>query len=673
MPKANVYETSGDLIDDRLGDPNLATETSLVSYVLHKMQEWEDFVEANYYSNWDEYYRIWRGEWAREDQTRSSERSRIVTPASQQAVESSTADIEEATFGHGELFDIRDDSQDSERQDIAFLRTKLDEDFRKQRIRQSCAEVLLNAAVYGTGLAEVVLEEQKDMAPATEPIMDGQMQAVGVNITDRVVVKMNPIQPKNFRIDPLATCIEEAHGCGTDEFVSAHLVQDLQARGIYRPGFVGQAAQDNDLEPDPTLDVVPYSDKVQLKKYFGLVPRHLLEQVDAEEEVEVPDAEDYWVEAIVVIGNDSVLLKADANPYMMQDRPIVAFQWDIIPGLFWGRGVVEKGYNPQKALDAEIRARIDALALTIHPILAMDSTRIPRGHTPQIRPGKMLLTNGSPRDVLMPFNFGDVSQITFAQAQELQNMVQQATGAVDVQDVGSNNKTGAVSMTLGSIVKRQKRTLLNFQECFWIPFVEKAAWRYMQFDPENYPVQDYKFIPTSTLGIMAREYEVSQLVQLLQTMSPESPMYPALVKSIVENMNLNNREQLVQILDEAAKPNPEMQQRAQEAHQLQMALQRAQVEAVDAQANESNARAQNYTVEAQLQPQELEIKRIDAVTKNLQPGATEDQEFVRRLRIAETKLKEKEVNLKEADMRFRQQEAQRDKETEAELMRQLGT
>jgi LysM repeat protein len=43
-----------------------------------------------------------------------------------------------------------------------------------------------------------------------------------------------------------------------------------------------------------------------------------------------------------------------------------------------------------------------------------------------------------------------------------------------------------------------------------------AACRYMQFDPENYPVKDYKFNTTSTLGIIAREYEVTQLVQLLQ-------------------------------------------------------------------------------------------------------------------------------------------------------------
>ena len=175
----------------------------------------------------------------------------------------------------------------------------------------------------------------------------------------------------------------------------------------------------------------------------------------------------------------------------MKDRPVVAFQWDTVPGLFWGRGVCEKGYNSQKALDAEVRARIDALALTIHPMLAMDATRIPRGHKPQVRPGKMLLTNGNPKEVLHQFNFGSVDQITFAQAAELQKMVQQSTGAIDgaamAATIGSNNKTGAVSMSLGPIIKRQKRTLVNFQESFWLKFVKKAAWRYMQFRPRELP------------------------------------------------------------------------------------------------------------------------------------------------------------------------------------------
>ena len=149
---------------------------------------------------------------------------------------------------------------------------------------------------------------------------------------------------------------------------------------------------------------------------------------------------------------------------MINDRPVVAFPWDFVPGRFWGRGVCEKGYMSQKALDAELRARIDALALTNSPMMAMDATRMARGARQEVRAGKILLTNGDPREVLHPFNFGQVSQITFAQAEALQRMVQTSTGAVDSTGVsgGINGEATAagISMSLGAIIKRHKRMII---------------------------------------------------------------------------------------------------------------------------------------------------------------------------------------------------------------------
>ena len=647
------------------GDNDTAmTQEHLENWVMAKCDSWRDHYESNYSQRFEEYYRLWRGIWAAEDMERKSERSRIISPALQQAVESSVAEIEEATFGRGTYFDITDEFGDAEQADVVYLRTKLHEDFEKCQIRKQVGECLINSAIYGTGMAEIVLEEVKEMAPSTEPIMDGQLQAVGVNITDRTMVKLRPVLPQNFLIDPIATSVQDAIGVAIDEFVPRHMVQQLQEQGVYRDVYVGQAASDYDLEPDQ--DLTSYDeDKVRLTKYYGLVPRYLLkigekeamlaEDEDiAEIETEEPDEDEgYYVEAIVVVANGGILLKAEENPFMMQDRPVLAFPWDVVPGRFWGRGVCEKGYNSQKALDTELRARIDALALTVHPMMAMDATRLPRGSRPEVRPGKIILTNGDPKSVLNPFNFGQVNQITFSQAAELQKMVQMATGAIDSAGIpGSINgdaTAAGISMSLGAIIKRHKRTLINFQQSFLIPFVKMAACRYMQFDPENYPVKDYKFNTTSTLGIIAREYEVTQLVQLLQTMSQESPLYNTLIQSIIYNMNLSNREELIARMaqaEEAAQPTEEQQQMQMQAAQAQMAFQQSQTAALNGQAQESQARAQKIAVETQLAPQELQIDQIKAVTANLKAGDQEDKEFERRMRIAQTFLKEKEIDLR---------------------------
>ena len=625
-------------------------EETLESWVMEKCREWRDHYESNYETKFDEYYRLWRGIFSSEDRNRDSERSQIISPALQQAVESSVAEIEEATFGRGKFFDIKDDDQQP--QDVAYLREQLTKDFKKNKVRKAVGECLINAAVYGTGIAELVLEERKEMRPASRPTMDGQLQEVGVEMFDRTVCKLRSVQPQNFLIDPVATSVDESIGVAIDEFVPVHQVELLQEKGVYKDVPFNFAYPDIDLDADHELTTQP-TDKVRLTKYYGLVPRHLLENDDLYEEVEelVPSDEDktFYVEAIVVIANGGTLLKAEKNPYMMQDRPVIAFPWDVVPNRFWGRGVCEKGYNSQKALDAELRARIDALALTVHPMMAMDATRLPRGAKPEIKAGKIILTNGNPSEVLQPFNFGQVNQITFAQAAELQKMVQTATGAIDSAGIpGSINgeaTAAGISMSLGAIIKRHKRTLINFQESFLIPFVSKAAYRYMQFEPEIYPVADYQFEVSSSLGIIAREYEVTQLVQLLQTMGQDSPLYPTLIQSIIDNMNLSNREELITALQQAAQPSPEQQQAQQAAQQVQMEFQQSQTNALNGQAAESQARAAKIAAETKAIPVELETDQIKAITANLRVGTEDDKEFERRLKVADTALKEKRLNL----------------------------
>ena len=654
------------MAEDILSPEHLTAEESLEDWVITKCNNWRNHYESNYEEKFEEYYRLWRGQWDPNDAERASERSRIISPALQQAVESSVAELEEATFGRGKWFDIEDDMNDQESQDIMYLRKKLTEDFESTKVRKAVAECLINAAVFGTGVGEIVLEDIKEMAPATQPVMGGDLTAVGVNITDRIVVKLRPVMPQNFLIDPVATSVEDAMGVAVDEFVSRHAVEILQESGVYKSVYVGSAAPDTDLEPDHDLTVYN-DDKVRLTKYYGLVPRELLEEagVDIEEDGR-------YVEAVVVIANGGVFLKAEANPYMMQDRPIVAFPWDVVPSRFWGRGVCEKGYNSQKALDTELRARIDALSLTIHPMMAIDATRLPRGAKPEVRPGKMILTNGDPREVLQPFNFGQVGQITFAQAQALQGMVQQATGAVDATgiagQVNGEATASGISMSLGAIIKRHKRTLINFQQSFLLPFVCKAAYRYMQFDPENYPVADYKFNATSTLGIIAREYEVTQLVQLLQTMKQDSPIYPIMIESIIDNMNLSNREELVAAMKQAQQPDPQAQQMAQMAQQAQMAFQQSQTAALNAQAAESQARAGKYSVETELAPQELEVDKISAITRNLQAGTEDDKEFERRLKVAELALKDAELDNKKFEGQAKRDSQAQEKELLTSLM-----
>lgn len=629
-------------------------DKELTAFVVDHCDRWRDYRNVNFLDDYLEYERIFRGEWAAEDKTRDSERSRIVTPATQQAVETRHAEIMEAIFGQGEFFDIEDDLRDIDGNplDVEMLKAQLMEDFKQDKIRKSIDAIELMAEIYGTGIGEIVVKTEKVFEPSTQAI-PGQMgqAAIGVVEKTRVAVKIMPVNPKNFLFDPNGTSVDDCMGVAIEKYVGIHKIVEGIEKGIYRKVDITPTYEDTDLEP--TQELSQYRDeKVRLLTYYGLVPREYLTEKDTEVEELFPDdsaAEDYsdMVEAIVVIANDGLLLKAEENPYMMKDRPVLSYQDDTVPNRLLGRGTVEKSYNMQKAIDAQVRSHLDSLALTTSPMMGMDATRLPRGARFEVKPGKAFMVNGNPAEILYPFKFGETSLNNLNTAKEFERMLLQATGTLDSQGmVSQGNRDGAgMSMAVATIIKKYKRTLVNFQEDFLIPFIQKAAFRYMQFDPERYPSVDMKFIPTATLGIIAREYEQQQFIGLLQTLGPNTPVLPLILKGILNNSSLSNRYELIGALDQMSQPDPQAQEMQQVQQQLALQAQQAQIAVNTTQAEQNRAEAAKLMTEAQLMPQEVQAKVIASTTKNL-PAGNESNEFDKRVKIAELMLKEADIKNK---------------------------
>jgi len=643
--------------DSQFKEPTEA-EKELLDFVVQHTDRWRDWRDANFMDLWMEYERIFRGIWDPQDKTRESERSRIISPATQQAIETRHAEIMEAIFGQGDFFDIEDDIRDvnGNSLDIEALRAQLMEDFKKDKIKKAVDQIELMAEIYGTGIGEVVVKTEKEYRPATQPIPGvANAAAIGVEEAERVAIKLKPVNPKNFLIDPNADSIEDAMGIAIEKYVSIHKIVEGIEKGIYKKVDIGSTYEDQSLEP--TQELSQYQDdKVKLITYYGLVPREYLtdgEEVEYEELFpEGSEADDYcnMVEAIVVIANDNLLLKAEENPYMMKDRPVVAYQDDTVPGRFFGRGTAEKGYNMQKAIDAQLRAHLDSLALTTAPMIAMDATRLPRGAKFEIKPGKAILTNGSPSEILYPFKFGQTDGNAAQTAQNFERMLLQATGTVDSAGMPSNvprdATAGGMSMAMAGIIKKYKRTLTNFQEDFMIPFIQKAAYRYMQFDPERYPSVDMNFVPTATLGVLAREFEQQQLIGLLQTLGPNTPVLPLILKGILQNSSLSNRGELIQALEQMSMPDPQAQQAAQQQQQMQLALVQAELADKQSKAQKQSAEAQKALVDAQTAPQIAQAKIIGALSTNLNEN-NEGQDFERRLKLAELALKQEDIRSNE--------------------------
>ena len=639
-------------------DQPTENDKELVSFVSDHCDRWRTYRDINFLPQWEEYERIFRGQWASEDKTRESERSRIVTPATQQAVETRHAEIMEAIFGSGEFFDIKDDINDVDGNplDVEALKLQMMEDFKRDKLRKHIDQVVLLAEIYGTGIAEIVTSMEKDIVPATMP-MPGQAQAaIGTVEKPRVSVKPMPINPKNFLWDPNGTSVEDCMGVAIEKYVSIHKVVRGIEKGIYRKVNITPTYEDTDLEP--TQEVSQYQDeKVLLLTYYGLVPREYLKKAEDDDIVELfPDdsaAEDYqdMVEAIIVIANDGLLLKAEESPYMMKDRPVLTYQADTVPNRLPGRGTIEKAYNMQKSIDAQVRTHLDSLALTASPMMAVDATRLPRGAKLTVQPGKAIYTNGNPNEILYPFKFGQTDGSSITTAEKFQQMLLQATGTLDsngmVSAVGRDAAGTGMSMAVASIIKKYKRTLVNFQEDFLIPFINKAAFRFMQFDPERYPSVDMVFIPTATLGIIAREYEQSQFISLLQTLGPDTPVLPIILKGIVANSSLSNRMELMQRLDAMGQVDPEAQQKQMVQEQLALQAAQAQIAVNTTQAEQNRAEATKIMIDTKLKPLEVQAKIQQGLTANLPNQADmASREFDKRVKVAELMLKEADIKNK---------------------------
>ena len=664
------------------------SDKELVEWVVSHTERWRNYRNTNFLANWEEYERIFKGEWAAEDKTRDSERSRIVAPATQQAVETRHAEIMEAIFGQGEFFDIEDDIRDVNGTplDIESIKRQLSEDFKKDKIKKAVDQIVLMSEIYGTGVGEIVVKREKEYVPSTQPIpgVVGQA-AIGVMEQDRIAVKLQPINPKNFLWDPNGTSVDECMCVAIEKPVRFHKVVEGIEKGIYRKVEIKQESSQDDLEA--SFSDVHYSDdQVILLTYYGLVPREYLEQLEEgdnevvdifPEDTEMDEYADL-VEAIIVIANGETLLKAEANPYMMKDRPIMTFQADTVPNRLAGRGTVEKAYNMQKAIDAQLRSYIDGLGLTTAPMMAMDATRMPRGSKFEVKPGKAILVNGNPNEILTPFKFGNPDGSNAQAAQNFERMLLQATGTLDsnglVSSVSRDAGGAGMSAAMASIIKKYRRTLTNFQEDFLMPFIKKAAFRYMQFDPERYPSVDFNFVPTATLGIMAREYEQQQLIGLLQTLGPDTPVLPLILKGIVHNSGLSNKAELEQMLTQMSQPNPEQQALQQQQAMLQMQAVQAQIAVNETQAKQNEAEATKTIIEAQLKPKEIEAKLASMLTQNLPNNADQaSQEFDKRVKIAELMLKEADIRNRSKIVELQMHKAKGDvADVEKDFLEQLS-
>jgi hypothetical protein len=556
-----------------------------------------------------------------QDKTRDSERSKLIAPALLQAIDSTAATIEDAIFSRDQWFDALDDRNDSQRDDVEAMRLKLTEDLEVANVPDAISKIILNGCLYGTGIGKlnVVRKEMRSVNPTA--------QGPEMVSAPRAVVTLEPIPPWEFVIDSQARNLEDALFVAHETNVPRGVVANKIRKGIYRnvpitgfhatkvpfPGGMSVVDQKQVMNKD--------DGSVQVTEYYGRVPAQLVAGLTKVQQKDIEG--NGMVEVIATIANEVELLRVMVNPFLMKDRPIIAYQHDIVPGKFWGRGVAEKGWNAQRALDAELRARMDALSLLTSPMMGADITRLPRNPDMRVRPGKVWMTRGRPSEVLEPVILGNIDPNTFNQSSEMERLVQVATGSIEsnapLNSDRRNETASGISMIQSSALKRMRRTMWNLERQFLNPLIRKSAWRLMQFSSQRYP-QDFEFVVKGSMGIVSREFEQSQLTALLSVVPPESPSYAIILKGVIELSGTPKRDELLKQIDEANKPDPQMQKMQQEQMRQQLEgaqagidLDKAKAETEKQKALLVQEQARHERIVADLEDEKIEIQAANAV------------------------------------------------------------
>jgi len=492
------------------------TTDSLAEELTARLDSWANNRDMDYRRRWDEYYRLWRGIWAPEDMERNSERSHVIMPTTQQAIESSVAEIEEAIFGRESWLQTG----------IPILDDLLIADFWRER--SNISEAFLLGAIYGTCIGKISV------------IQDGNK---------RPVTSIQALDPAEFIVDPSAETIDDSMGLGHKFYLPRWIVERRMRDGLYRQITLDAASQSLQRRTGESQPID--SDYIELYEWHGLVPAAELEARERTDKLkDAAIGEDELVEAVCTVANGEHVLRCEVNE--LEDRPYVVAQWDTVPRRIWGRGIAEKVYWPQKALDSEMRSRIDALAYSVAPMMAVSSSQVPRSERFEVRPGRNIFMRGDVRTGMAPVGFPPPDPQTYNQSMELQRMIEVASGQPQV----SNPLSGDVSRTtnanvssvMAGTVKRSRKTVANISRDFIAPMVRKVALRMHALDPEMYPelVGTPKIV--SGLGILQREFEVQQLSGLMQSL-PDSPAKLELLRLIIEGSSITEKSRVMEAID----------------------------------------------------------------------------------------------------------------------------
>jgi hypothetical protein len=512
----------------------IAEESKVVSYCEKFRAIAYNHYNTHHREKWEKYRALWECEFKETMRSRKSERSKLINPTTQVGVDTASSEMDAAVNVGSIVVDpVKPTNTDWDQYKDLWdeMQKKFKDDLVEYGSRAAISEMILNSAMLGIGYLKAVPEsvEVRELSPQAGG-------GVSVSVTDKVLTKLVSVDPNKLWYDPSATSIPDAEYIVEETVVPRHSLLDRMEKGEY--------------STVPIPDNKEMGNGVKVMEYHGLIPRSILLKERIEESDGITFDEvlevDETVEALVIwIDGTNEPLFAEETPYLDSEKSYSAFPWDMNPHCFVGRGVSAKAYNVQVAQDSGLRARTDALAYAVHPMIGVDSLKLVQRRRMKVSAGQQILTMGDPNKAIVPFRFADVPESAFIQSQDLARMANEATGLNAFGGVDPKFQSAAGMDALQAPnINRSRRTLESLTNCL-MRAIKLLLWRSTQYDPENYPPVALDFKVSVVMGSLSRGMEQAQAAAMMKTLPESSSAYWKLLVNFFELGDMPDKEGII--------------------------------------------------------------------------------------------------------------------------------
>lgn len=214
------------------------------------------------------------------------------------------------------------------------------------------------------------------------------------------------------------------------------------------------------------------------------------------------------------------------NPYNTEDRNIYTASYEVIPGSFWGRGLMETMKDKQAICNASVRATAKNAGLSAGPMYWIDDIdRLPTGEDAEtVSPHRIFQFTNEKQSTNPPMgvmNVPDATEKLLAIYDKFAKEIDDDTGIPRFEQgnertTGAARTMGGLAMLMNASARGLRQILFNIDQGLLHPAITNLYHHNMQYDDNMDIKGDARVVARGAMAMVMREQLSAKRTEFLQ-------------------------------------------------------------------------------------------------------------------------------------------------------------